>query len=61
VLHGGMIVKDCTPAEAFSDSDLMHRTKLRPPVVYRIFEGIVNQIPTTIANAREKLRILTPK
>jgi len=61
VLHGGTIVKDCTPAEAFSDSDLMHSTKLRPPVVYRIFEGIINQIPTTIANAREKLRMLTPK
>ncbi len=61
VLYDGMIMRDCTPDEAFSDPDLMHRTKLRPPVAYRIFEGIANPIPTTIAKAREKLRALTPK
>lgn len=61
VLFDGMVMRDCTPDEALSDPDLIQRTKLRPPVAYRIFEGIVNPIPTTIAKSWEKLRTLTPK
>ncbi|MGZ7212977.1 MAG: energy-coupling factor ABC transporter ATP-binding protein [Halobacteriota archaeon] len=61
VLHNGVVVRDSTPAEAFSDAALMAETRLRPPIVYRVFEGITNPTPTSIRQARDKLKKLTQK
>ena len=61
VLYKGEVAKDCTPAEAFSDAELMTYTSLRPPIVYRVFEGITNPTPTNIQQARDKLKKLVPK
>lgn len=61
VLYRGKVAKDSTPAEAFSDAELMGYTNLRPPIVYRVFEGIANPTPTSIRQARDKLKKLVPK
>ncbi len=61
VLYRGAVAKDCTPAEAFSDAELTTHTNLRPPIVYRVFEGFANPTPTSIQQARDKLKKLTPK
>ncbi len=61
VLYRGTVAKDATPAEAFSDAELMSYTNLRPPIVYRVFEGIANPTPTNIQQARDKVRTLTRK
>ncbi len=58
VLYHGTVARDATPAEAFSDVDLMTYTNLRPPIVYRVFEGIANPTPTSIAQARDKVKKL---
>jgi cobalt/nickel transport system ATP-binding protein len=61
VLNDGQVIKDCSPHEAFGDTQLMRDTHLRPPIVHRVFEGIFNPTPTNIRQAREKLRHLKPK
>ena len=58
VLHNGVVVRDSTPAEAFSDAALMAETRLRPPIVYRVFEGITSSTPTNVRQARDKLKKL---
>ncbi len=52
VLKGGQVLREGTPGEIFHDRQMIARAGLRLPLIAQLFEGLTEQLPLTIEQAR---------
>jgi cobalt/nickel transport system ATP-binding protein len=51
----GTVAADGSVREILTDADLLAANDLRPPAVVRLFDGIVEDVPLTVAEGRQRL------